>query len=249
MRHINNLFLWVCILTFSLNASCGLASESNVTDKALLEKEPQKKYDYLLYLPKAYAESKKKYPLVIYLHGSSQKGNDLNRLKSYGIPRMVEQGHDFDFIIASPQCPSTAGTWASENWFDLLFSELTSKYNVDLTRVYLTGVSMGGGGTFEIAKRNPDIFAALVPLCAWASSSDNICKLNKIPIWTLHGALDTTVPISETEDKVSRLKECKGNIKFTKLDNEGHQIHWIYEDKSQYNIFDWMLMHKKTESK
>jgi predicted peptidase len=246
MRYIGTLFFWVFILSFSLKAGCSFAYESHIMTES---KEPPKKYDYLLYLPKDYATSKKKYPLVIYLHGSSQKGNDLNRLKSYGIPRMVAQGEEFDFIIASPQCPGTAATWASEDWFDQFFSELTSKYHVDLTRVYLTGVSMGGGGTFEIAKRNPDTFAALVPLCAWASSSQGICKLNKIPIWTFHGALDTTVPIGETEEKVSRLQECKGNIKFTNLENEGHQIHWIYENKNQYNIFDWMLMHKKTESK
>lgn len=204
----------------------------------------KKKYDYLLYVPKDY-NAKKKYPLVIYLHGSSQKGRDLNKLKAYGIPQLVDQGANFEFIIASPQCPSEAPLWSSENWFDTLFEELTSKYNVDLDRVYLTGISMGGGGTFEVAKKNPDKFAALVPLCAWQSSASDICKLKNIPIWTLHGAADDIVPISQTEEKVKKLKECHGNIKYTSLENEGHGIQWIYGDQEKYRIFDWMLSHKK----
>lgn len=204
----------------------------------------KKKYDYLLYVPKDY-NAKKKYPLVIYLHGSSQKGKDLNKLKAYGIPQLVDQGANFEFIIASPQCPSEAPLWSSENWFDTLFEELTSKYNVDQERVYLTGISMGGGGTFEVAKKNPDKFAALVPLCAWQSSANDICKLKNIPIWTLHGAADDIVPISQTEEKVKKLNECHGNIKFTPLENEGHGIQWIYGDQEKYRIFDWMLSHKK----
>jgi predicted peptidase len=206
-------------------------------------------YNYLLHLPQKYPDNIKKYPLVIYLHGSSQKGDDLNKLKAYGLPSLVEKGNQFDFIIVSPQCPPEAADWSAENWFDTLFSEITSKYRVDTDRVYLTGISMGGGGTFEIAKKHPEKFAALAPLCAWNSGLENICRLSDIPIWTLHGTRDPVVPVSETREKVARLKECDGNIKFTALENEGHSIHWLYEKQDTYPIFTWMLSHKKKSGK
>lgn len=217
-------------------------SKAAVTDGS---KKERKNYDYLLYTPRDYTTSGKVYPLVIYLHGSSQKGNDLSKLKAYGLPQMIEKGENFDFIIASPQCPSNAPLWSSENWFEPLLEELTSKLNVDMKRVYITGISMGGGGAFEVAKENPDTFAAVVPLCAWQSSAEDICKLKNIPVWTLHGAADDIVPISQTEEKVKKLKACGGNIKFTSLENEGHAIQWLYADKTKYRILDWMLSQKK----
>src|SRR5690554_4630573 len=101
------------------------------------------KYDYLVYLPDDHLE--KKYPLIIYLHGSSNRGSDLNKLKQYGLPHAIDKGEEFDFIIISPQCPE-GKIWSSENWFEPLYAELISKYKIDTDRVYLTGVSMGGGG-------------------------------------------------------------------------------------------------------
>jgi predicted peptidase len=241
---------------FTLSAFFTFAKDWSETNRERIEKierEPgskeKKSYNYLLYLPTDYKLNKKKYPLVIYLHGSSQRGNDLNKLKSYGLPQLVDKGRNFDFIIASPQCPANVSHWYTENWFDSLFLELTSKYEIDLTRVYLTGISMGGGGVFEVAKEHPDTFAALVPLCAWASSPEHICRLNKIPIWTFHGTNDDSVPIAETKEKVRKLQECNGNIKFTQLENEGHGIQWLYERQDKYDIYDWMLSHQKKQGK
>lgn len=200
------------------------------------------KYNYLVYLPKDYQE--KEYPVIIYLHGSSHAGNDLNRLKQYGLPRAIDQGQEFDFIVISPQCPA-GKLWSTDNWFEPLYEELLSKYRIDTDRVYLTGVSMGGGGVFDVAKDHPDQFAALVPLCAWASNTDRICNIKDIPIWTFHGTEDHVVPISQTEDKVRALEKCNGNIKYTVLENEGHGIQWLYENQSSYDIYEWMLKHKR----
>lgn len=225
---------------------CFISKADATVSKGSKEK---KKYEYLLYLPKDYKTTNKKYPLVIYLHGSSQKGKDLNKLKAYGLPQLIDQGADFDFIIASPQCPSEASLWSSENWFDALFEELTSTYKIDTDKVYLTGISMGGGGTFEVAKENPDKFAALVALCAWQSPASDICKLKNIPIWAFHGTEDQVVPISQTTEKVRKLNDCQGNIKYTQLDNEGHGIHWLYATQDKYPIFEWMLSHKKKQGK
>lgn len=237
---------FIAFFVFAFTLSFVSKAEETTVDG---NKKERKNYGYLLYLPRDYQTSNKKYPLVIYLHGGSQKGKDLNKLKAYGLPQLVEQGANFDFIIASPQCPSEASLWSSENWFDPLFEELTSKLKIDTDRIYLTGISMGGGGTFEVAKENPDKFAALVPLCAWQSSTTDICKLKNIPIWTFHGVADDIVPISQTTEKVDKLNDCQGNVKFTQLDNEGHAIQWLYGDKDKYRILDWMLSHKKKQGK
>lgn len=204
-------------------------------------------YPYLTYLPDDYEKNNNQYSLIIYLHGSSQRGNDLMRLKSYGMPRYLENGGKVNSIVIAPQCPP-GRLWDSEEWFMDTFNQLKKKYRIDPDRVYLTGVSMGGGGTFEIAKKHPDTFAALVPLCAWQSTTTNLCKLSKIPIWTLHGENDTTVPISETEAKATVLKKCNANIRYDRLADEGHSIHWIYENPERYDIYNWMLKHKRTPS-
>ena len=214
------------------------------TSKAQHLEKTKAKYDYHLYLPQDYQQNNKKYPLLIYLHGSSQRGDDLNKLKGYGIPRAVAQGQHFDFIAVSPQCPSNK-YWFSEDWFSVLYAELQSKYRIDPSRIYLTGVSMGGGGVFEVAKDYPNTFAALVPLCAWLSGTDRLCTLKNIPIWTFHGTEDEVVPISETDSKVKTLEKCQGRITYTKLENEGHGIHWLYEKRDVYDIYKWMLQFKK----
>lgn len=225
----NLFFLFMLMLTFQVA-------------KGQTPSKKRANYPYLTYLPNDYLQ--KKYPLVIFLHGSSLVGNDLNKLKQYGLPKEVEKGRSFDFIAVSPQCPS-GKLWSSEDWFGPLYEELLEKYPIDTNRVYLTGVSMGGGGVFDVAKDYPDAFAALAPLCAWASTTERICNLKEIPIWTFHGTKDDVVPISQTESKVKALKDCQGNIEFTRLEGEGHSIHWLYEPESKYDIFAWLLKHSK----
>ncbi|WP_442892735.1 alpha/beta hydrolase-fold protein [Emticicia sp. 17c] len=206
--------------------------------------KPKAKYNYLLYLPKDYDKKTMPYPVIIYLHGSSHRGTDLNKLKGYGLPYLIEQGKEFNFIIASPQCPD-GKYWSSENWFDSLYTELTSKYRVDTQRVYLTGISLGGYGTFIAGMDHADKLAAMVPLCGGCNDSDmpRICNtLKTMPIWTFHGTADNVIPISETERIVKTLEGCQGNIKFTKLTDEGHGIQYLYE---RDDIYEWMLQWKR----
>lgn len=199
-------------------------------------------YPFLSYLPKDYATSNKPYPLVIYLHGSSGRGSSLVSVKASGLPRMAEDGQPFDFILIAPQCPS-GKLWSSEDWAGPLLKELEKKYRIDKSRIYLTGVSMGGGGTFDVAKRYPNTFAALAPMCAWASDTHQICKLKNVPIWTFHGTEDHVVPIADTEQKVKALSDCQGNIKYSRLKGEGHGIHHVYDPKNEYRLLEWLLSH------
>ncbi|QMW06057.1 carboxylesterase family protein [Spirosoma foliorum] len=216
-------------------------SSLGVYAQSIPKSKSREKYPYLLYLPKDYATNKAAYPLVIYLHGGSQKGNDLAKLKTYGLPHLVDKGRDFNFIIASPQCPD-GKFWSTDNWFDSLYNELITKYRVDQKRVYLTGISMGGYGAWQTAIAYPDKFAALVPLCGGCDDSTQVCRIRHIPIWTFHGIDDDLIPISETERLVRRLDACKGNVKFTRLEKTGHQIQYLFEDQA---IYDWLVKQHK----
>lgn len=214
----------------------------NVKTNAQITSKPKADYPYLLYLPKEYSTNEKNFPLIIYLGGGSQKGNDLDKLKTYGIPYYIEQGHEYPFIIASPQCPDKK-YWTTEDWFDSLYSDLTTKYRIDSTRIYVTGISEGGFGTWQVAMDYPDRFAAIVPLCGGVNDSDtaNISRLKQLPIWTFHGTADDLILISETERVVDKIG-AYGNIQFTRLQNERHGIQYLYADNK---IFDWLLQHSK----
>ena len=205
------------------------------------QRKVKEKYDYLLYLPKDYNSTSKDLPLIIYLHGGSLRGSDLNKVKEYGLPQLVERGQDFDFIIASPQCPD-GKYWSTDNWFEPLYADLLSKYRVDKKRVYLTGISMGGYGTWQTAVAYPDRLAAIIPLCGGCDDSTRICQIKRIPVWAFHGTADEVIPPGVSEKLVKSLKECNGEVRFTKLDGAGHDIQNVYERRE---IYDWLSKQRR----
>ena len=234
LNHYFNRFLAVYFLFSLISLSCSYAQSVP---------KPKAKYDYLLYLPKDYDKKTMPYPQIIYLHGSSHRGNDLNKLKGYGLPYVIDKGKAFHFIIASPQCPE-GKYWSTENWFDSLYTELPTKYRVDISRVYLKGISLGGYGTFITGIEHADKLTAIVPLCGGVNDNDmtRLCStLKNVPIWTFHGTADNIISIGETERILKTLEECKGNIKFTRIENEGHGIQYLYE---RDEIYEWMLRKK-----
>ena len=126
-------------------------------------------YRYLSYLPKDYeADAVRKWPLVIYLHGGSDRGTDLKKLYSSGIPDQVYRGREFPFIMLAPQCPEHL-RWSTDDWFENFYKEVTARYRIDADRVYLTGPSLGGSGTWYIAARYPETFAAIAPISGFTS--------------------------------------------------------------------------------
>ena len=126
------------------------------------------KLPYLLYLPEDYGKDRKAWPLMLFLHGAGERGDNLDKVKVHGPPKLIEkEDKAFPFIIASPQCPKD-GWWASDIQvaaLDALLSDLTTRYTVDPDRIYLTGLSMGGYGTWRLAADYPERFAALAPVC------------------------------------------------------------------------------------
>lgn len=207
------------------------------------EKEIVKKVGlkFLLYLPKQYGEPDKKYPLLMFLHGSGERGNDLNKLKVHSIPKIVDVKDDFPFIVVSPQCPD-GERWNAET-LNALLDEVISSLAVDTTRVYLTGLSMGGYGTWKLAAAYPERFAAIAPVCGGGSLED-AWRLKEMPVWAFHGAKDDIVPPTETERMIEALKRM-GNtqVKFTLYPDANHNS-W---DATYANpeLYEWFLQHHK----
>lgn len=197
--------------------------------------------DYLLFLPQDYGkEADKKWPLMIFLHGAGERGSDVNKVKAHGPPKIVEQKKEFPFIVVSPQCPEGKG-WEPEEVIALL-DEVQGKYKVDPERVYLTGLSMGGFGTWETAAQHPERFAAIAPICG-GGRPFTARRLKDMPTWVFHGEKDNIVPIRRSEEMVEALKQAGGNVKFTRYPEAGHDS-WT-ETYNNQALYDWFLQQKR----
>lgn len=201
-------------------------------------KKPLVKYPYLIYLPADYSiEASKKYPVLIYLHGGSHRGNDLEKLKEWGPPKLIAQGRQFNFIIVSPQCPENK-LWITDDWFEPLMDELAAKYRVDTSNIFVTGISMGGFGTWQVAMDFPDRIKAIVPLCVSCKDSVNICRISHIPVWAFHGVNDGLVSVKHTDRLINRLQKCNAEVKYSRLENRHHGIWNLYDTDE---IYDWLM--------
>lgn len=196
---------------------------------------------YLLYLPKGYEqESAEPWPLLFYLHGRSLRGRDLQKLKRYGPPSFLDRRSDFPFVTVSPQLPD--GSWPSGSLVKLV-DEVTKKYNVDPNRVYLAGVSLGGGGAWYLAAADPDRFAALVPVCGYAGTSIS-SRLSNLPIWAFHGAKDEIVPLEPHQKLVDAVNAAGGNAKLT-IYPEGTHGNIIVPTFKNQEMYQWLLKQRR----
>jgi predicted peptidase len=196
---------------------------------------------YLIYLPaQVNRQKKKKWPLILYLHGGSLRGDSVERVKSYGLPRRLSQQADFPFIVLSPQCLPEQ-TWNDPEALIRLLDEVEEHYPVDRARIYLTGISMGGGGAWLLGSRYPDRFAALAPICGAAQVSW-ACGLKNIPIRVYHGAKDTTIPLRRSQEMVDAVRGCHGQVELIVLPDAGHDLTRLYEAD---DLFTWFLSHHK----
>ena len=201
---------------------------------------------YLLYLPPDYKESgEKRWPLMLFLHGAGERGSDVQRVAAHGPLSLVKQGTNFPFIIVAPQCPSSQ-VWENEPLLQLLES-VEKSYRVDAKRIYLTGLSMGGYGTWKLGLTYPDKFAALAPICGGCNlievvlgPRDKADAFKSLPIWAFHGAKDEVVPLSESERVVDGLR--KGGVKEVKFTvyPEAKHDSWREAYKTP-ELYEWML--------
>jgi predicted peptidase len=217
------------------------------------EKKVKKKVqsNYLLYLPSDYSPtSKKRWPLMLFLHGAGERGTNLTKVAAHGPPKLVAQGKkDLPFIIVSPQCP-TGDRWKPEVLTALL-DDVIAKYRADTNRLYLTGLSMGGYGTWALAAEHPERFAAIAPICGGGDTipillagTKKKAALKSLGVWAFHGAKDPVVKLEESEKMVNAFKQIGGpDVRLTVYPDAGHDS-WTetYDDPK---LYEWFLGHKR----
>ncbi|MFZ2322510.1 MAG: prolyl oligopeptidase family serine peptidase [Ignavibacteriaceae bacterium] len=228
----------ISILIIILMISLPMKAQSEKQTAYSFEKEVKitLSANYLLYLPQEYADSDKEFPLVLFLHGAGERGDDLEKVKIHGIPKLINEGKEFPFIVVSPQCPENM-FWSTDI-LSALLDEIEANYRVDKNRIYVTGLSLGGNGTWSLALAEPHRFAAIAPVCGWSVLSV-ACTIKHLPIWVFHGAKDTVVPISASEQMVERLKSCGSNVKFTVYPEATHDS-WT-ETYNNEELYKWFL--------
>ena len=224
-------------------------SASGGQSEQVFQREITKKVrlKYLLYLPKGYGEKKdQKWPVMLFLHGAGERGDDLNLVKKHGPPKLIEAGKEFPFIVVSPQCPSSS--WWPEQVDALvgLLDDIESKYAVDRDREYVTGLSMGGFGTWALATRYPGRFAALAPICG-GGDRFLVGRLKNVPVWVFHGAKDSTVPLQSSTEMVEGLKRAGGDVQLTVYPEAQHDS-WT-ETYNNPKLYEWFLSHHRGEEK
>lgn len=208
---------------------------------------------YLLHLPEGYAaDASKKWPLMLFLHGAGERGTNLTAVAVHGPPKIVKSRPDFPFIVVSPQCPNNR-TWDNATLLALL-DEIEEHYRVDKTRVYLTGLSMGGYGSWSLGLANPDRFAAVAPICGGGDPIGVLLPdakkaelLKSLPVWAFHGAKDSVVNITESERMVAALKRIGNEAKFTVYPEANHDS-WT-QTYANEELYTWLLSHRLVDGK
>ncbi|MBT8219980.1 MAG: dienelactone hydrolase family protein [Bacteroidia bacterium] len=195
---------------------------------------PNDPYPYISYEPQGY-DGTQDISLMIFLHGAGERGEDLSKVSVHGPPKLVAEGKDFPCLILSPQCPENV--WWQIPRLEATLDEFLSSHTIDKKRIYLTGLSMGGYGTWEWARQFPDKFAAIAPICGGLESG-NVEPLKDIPIWAFHGAKDEVVPLEESTKVIEAIKELGGQPQYTIYPEANHDS-WTatYADSTFYNWF------------
>jgi predicted peptidase len=216
-----------------------------LTQELALDQEIRKRVQlrYLLWLPTNYDHGGQPWPLIVFLHGSGERGDDLERVKAYGLPQRLAQGFDLPAIVVAPQCPLPSDWTLLDDALLALLDELCATYAVDRRRIYLTGLSMGGRGVWRLAASNPERFAALVPICGrrpdGVRSAETLRPLCDLPIWVFHGAQDQVVPVKESDAMVAALRACGANVRYTIYPDVGHNA-WT-PAYAELELYTWLF--------
>lgn len=198
--------------------------------------------NYLMYTPDNYDSSNETFPLVVWLHGGDQGGSDVEKVRSSGIPKLIEDGKKFPFLVFSPQNPSEELLYPIEKVAAAL-DEVMSKYRVDRSRVYLVGFSRGGFGAWAMAEQFPDVFAAVVPI-AGGGNRHYLNRTNeKAAFWVFHGTKDDVIPLSDSIVLYERLVSLKRNARLSVLEDVDHSgVEWAALNDPA--LWDWLLQQR-----
>jgi len=203
------------------------------------------KLEYYAQFPETYGrDAGKKWPLIVFLHGVGERGGTLEDVKAmpHSIPRIAATDKDFRFVAVSPLCPRGM-TWQEMPYLlNVLIDEVVQKYAIDEERIYLTGLSMGGIGTWSLALFYPDRFAAIAPVCGTLETG-KVKRLKSLPIWAFHGEIDPIISLNDEEKAIEALEADGADVRYTVYKGLGHAV-W----NNAYNtpeLYDWFLQHRR----
>lgn len=168
-------------------------------------------YPFQLFVPAGYeADRQARWPVLIFLHGSGERGSDLPAVTKWGPPHVVARHPGTPMLVVSPQLP------AGQDWdvaaLDRLLADLRKQYRIDARRIYLTGLSLGGMASWRWALARPELFAAVAPVAAM-TPTDQACRLKDLPVWAFHGDDDGAVPVRGDFEMVEAIRACHGTPK------------------------------------
>lgn len=233
---MRNLIIAILVLLSTTMISAqGVQKEGSFSGKT----ERTATLNYLLYLPENFdLQADDTYPLLVFLHGSGERGSDLEKVKVHGPPKLIAQGKPFPFVVLSPQCPEKRD-WDTEALFALI-RDVASRYKVNEKKVCVTGLSMGGMATWDLAMAHPEYFAAIAPVCGPVDRNypERTDELRHMPVWAFHGAMDDVVPVAEAAKMIKHLQDIGGNAKITIYPDADHDS-WTetYDNQELYNWF------------
>lgn len=204
-------------------------------------------YAYLLSLPEGYAaDPEKKWPLILFLHGAGERGDNLELLKKHGPPKLIAAGQKFPAVVVSPQV-AAHNIW-NPHAVKALTDEVMRKYRIDPDRVYLTGISMGGFGTWETAMEYPDLWAAIMPICGGAGVRFVMAeRIKNIPEWIFHGAKDPVVDPAFSKRMNDILTKMGTLVKFTLYPDALHDCWTQTYDNPE--VWKWLFEQKRGAAK
>lgn len=197
-------------------------------------------YPYLIFIPKIEGQKSKGLPLLIFLHGSGERGTDIEKVKVHGPPKLVLTRPDFPFVTVSPLLEAE-GDW-DVGKLDAMLAQVRRKVHVDPARIYLTGLSRGGHATWRWAAERPELFAAIAPI-AGRGDVTQACGLKDMPVWAFHGDKDNVVAPEGSSIMVDAINACGGSARLTMYSNVGHDS-WTraYDDPA---LYAWLLAQRK----
>ncbi|MBN1942837.1 MAG: prolyl oligopeptidase family serine peptidase [Phycisphaerae bacterium] len=200
--------------------------------------------DYLLYLPETYGRDKQPLPLILFLHGSGERGKNPNIIAKFGPPKTALKQKGFPFIVLAPQCPANKW-WTDADVSDMvmaLLDKVCKEYLVDTDRIYLTGMSMGGFGAWDLAQKYPERWAALAVVCGGGNPYLQM-RLKHLPTRVFHGAKDRNVPLFMAQQMVGTLRQVGGQVDLKVYPDLAHNV-WdvTYDDPK---LYEWFLSHRR----
>ncbi|MGV3614401.1 MAG: prolyl oligopeptidase family serine peptidase [Fimbriimonas sp.] len=198
-------------------------------------------YRYLVALPDGYEKSRERVPLVLFLHGAGERGEDVQQVRVHGPLKEIDKGRKIPAVVVAPQCPPRG--WWDADALTAMVDHLERKYRIDKDRIYVTGLSMGGFGTWNLATRNPGRFAALAPVCGGGEPAE-AAKIASIPIWVTHGDKDTSVQLVESQKMVDATRAAgNSRVRFDIVKGGGHDV-WTDFYGNDY-FYSWLFAQRR----